>query len=173
MDSGRFQIRVMQSLAFANLSSDQSRNKETWRMKFLINPLYWVLGDVLTKLQNDLDEDIFINIKMVKAPGPATYDDTMVWELQRLGWCQDLDEGCRSLWAWPCRRGCFSRRLVESKDKILKEDNPELLDRVHLESEIVTMVKISWRTHHNWMAISNLSETWLLVQLIGKVSLRA
>ena len=47
-------------------------------MKFLINPLYWVLGDVLTKLQNDLDEDIFINIKMVKAPGPATYDDTMV-----------------------------------------------------------------------------------------------
>ena len=42
-----------------------------------------------------------------------------------------------------------TRRLVESKDKILKEDNPELLDRVHLESEIVTMVKISWRTRHN------------------------
>ena len=33
---------------------------------------YWVLSDVLTKLQNDLDEDIFINIKIVKAPGPAT-----------------------------------------------------------------------------------------------------
>ena len=31
---------------------------------------------------------------------------------------------------------------MEPKDKILKEDNPELLDRVHLESEIVTMVKM-------------------------------
>ena len=47
----------------------------------------------------------------------------------------------------------FSRRLVESKDKILKEDVIELPDKspfgVGDSHDGVKMILMSWRTQHN------------------------